>query len=272
MGLSPELQGYAENIWRRFPEEFISLGAPHLEDDFELHKSGSWRRRVVDTKSEKVIEIVLPRREKPPAYQISDKEFNREDEEFNLEVGEDLFCEKGLLYDLDRLGCAVNHLSESLVESVTREVRAQMNKDFQHKLLRDGLQSQPVQSVPEPISRLWDSEVPPGLWETEVLSSPREVGDSPGSSATSTLAARRGWSLSPVRTRHLKKPSPDSVKRMPHLDRLQSREGRHPPPLLAGSAPRTPRQDEGHPSSDTPLDLSPGALMARRAALRRQQY
>ena len=32
MVLPPELHVYAENILRRFPEEFMALGAPNLED------------------------------------------------------------------------------------------------------------------------------------------------------------------------------------------------------------------------------------------------
>lgn len=59
MVLSSELLQYAENIWHRFPEEFIALGSPNLEDHF---MANSWRRRVTDTTSEKVIEIFLPRR------------------------------------------------------------------------------------------------------------------------------------------------------------------------------------------------------------------
>lgn len=274
MGLSPELQGYAENIWRRFPEEFISLGAPHLEEDFELHQSGSWRHRVVDTKSEKVIEIVLPRREKPLVYQIEEGEDwgDMSDEEFNVEEDE-LFCKNGLLYDLDRLGCAVNQLSESLVESVSREVRVQMNKELRHEYLRNGLQSQPVDhGTPETIPRLWDSEVPPRLWEAEVFSSPHEIGDSPSSSVTSSLAARRGWNLTAVQTRHLRKnSSPESVKRMPHLDRLHARGETSFSPARTGSAPRTPRESQQSYSSlpEASLDESPGALIARRAACRR---
>lgn len=271
MGLSPELQGYAENIWRRFPAEFISLGAPHLEEDFELHQSGSWRHRVVDTKSEKVIEIVLPRREKPSVYQIEDGEDwgDMTDEEFDVEE-EEVFCNKGLLEELNRLGSAVNQLSDSLVESVSREVRVQMNKELRDEYLRNGLQSQPVHAVTDPIPRLWDAEAPPILSEAEAFLTPHGAGDSPCSSITSSLAARRGLSLSPVLTRHLRKmTSPESVKRMPHLDRLQAT-GEHYlsfPPAALGM----PTEQFSPPSLDASLDESPGALIARQGALRRRQ-
>eukprot|EP00929_Paragymnodinium_shiwhaense_P098978 TRINITY_DN60528_c0_g1_i7.p1 TRINITY_DN60528_c0_g1~~TRINITY_DN60528_c0_g1_i7.p1 ORF type:complete len:258 (+),score=51.37 TRINITY_DN60528_c0_g1_i7:148-921(+) len=67
--LSPELQVYAENIWRRFPEVFISLGAPDacIDDEEDVDDDGEGRRRrcwhrVRDTCNEKVIEVVLPKR------------------------------------------------------------------------------------------------------------------------------------------------------------------------------------------------------------------
>mmetsp|Transcript_19046 Transcript_19046/g.44457 ORF Transcript_19046/g.44457 Transcript_19046/m.44457 type:complete len:379 (-) Transcript_19046:70-1206(-) len=61
MVLTAELQGYAENIWKRFPEEFIALGAPSLEDHFVLRNGHS--HRITDTNAQKVIEIVLRRRQ-----------------------------------------------------------------------------------------------------------------------------------------------------------------------------------------------------------------
>jgi hypothetical protein len=56
MGLPEGLQVYAENIFRRFPEEFIALGCPRLEDDFSLQSS---TRRITDMGSSKSLEIVL---------------------------------------------------------------------------------------------------------------------------------------------------------------------------------------------------------------------
>jgi len=78
MGLSAELQGYAENIWRRFPEVFISLGSPDVEDFFELKESGSWSHSIVDTLSEKVIEIVLPRRGRSALYSATSEDISNE--------------------------------------------------------------------------------------------------------------------------------------------------------------------------------------------------
>mmetsp|Transcript_8014 Transcript_8014/g.17886 ORF Transcript_8014/g.17886 Transcript_8014/m.17886 type:complete len:367 (-) Transcript_8014:55-1155(-) len=60
MVLTGELQGYAENIWKRFPEEFIALGSPGLEDHFILRNGHA--HRITDTSAQKVIEIVLRRR------------------------------------------------------------------------------------------------------------------------------------------------------------------------------------------------------------------
>mmetsp|Transcript_55127 Transcript_55127/g.102079 ORF Transcript_55127/g.102079 Transcript_55127/m.102079 type:complete len:369 (+) Transcript_55127:54-1160(+) len=60
MVLTAELQGYAENIWKRFPEEFIALGSPGLEDNFILRNGHA--HRITDTSAQKVIEIVLQRR------------------------------------------------------------------------------------------------------------------------------------------------------------------------------------------------------------------
>jgi hypothetical protein len=56
MGLPEGLQAYAENIFRRFPEEFIALGCPRLEEEFSLQTS---TRRITDMGSSKSLEIVL---------------------------------------------------------------------------------------------------------------------------------------------------------------------------------------------------------------------
>lgn len=60
MALPVALQVYAENIWRRFPEEFLALGCPHLEDAFDL---SFMSRQIVDTQGSRKVEIVLPRRD-----------------------------------------------------------------------------------------------------------------------------------------------------------------------------------------------------------------
>jgi hypothetical protein len=49
---------YAENIFRRFPEEFIALGCPQLEKDFDLRAA---TRRFAETSGTKSIEITLHR-------------------------------------------------------------------------------------------------------------------------------------------------------------------------------------------------------------------
>lgn len=67
MGLPVELQVFAENLYRRFPEEFMALGMPGLEDTFDLRPNGTWSRRILETPSEKTVEITI-RRWPPPAF------------------------------------------------------------------------------------------------------------------------------------------------------------------------------------------------------------
>lgn len=61
MVLPVELQPYAENLYRRFPEEFIALGMPGLEEVFDLRPRGTWSRRIAETPSEKTVEITIRR-------------------------------------------------------------------------------------------------------------------------------------------------------------------------------------------------------------------
>jgi hypothetical protein len=61
MGLPAELIPYAENLYRRFPEEFIALGMPGLEAVYDLRPSGTWSRRMFETPSEKTVEITMRR-------------------------------------------------------------------------------------------------------------------------------------------------------------------------------------------------------------------
>lgn len=61
MGLPIELMVYAENLYRRFPEEFIALGMPGLEEAFDLRPNGTWSRRVLETPQEKTVEITIRR-------------------------------------------------------------------------------------------------------------------------------------------------------------------------------------------------------------------
>jgi len=65
MGLPTELLPYAENLYRRFPEEFIALGLPGLENVYDLRPSGTWSRRIVETPAEKTIEITIRRWQAP---------------------------------------------------------------------------------------------------------------------------------------------------------------------------------------------------------------
>lgn len=65
MGLPLELVPYAENFYRRFPEEFIALGMPGLEEAFDLRPNGTWSRRVLETPTEKTVEITIRRWQMP---------------------------------------------------------------------------------------------------------------------------------------------------------------------------------------------------------------
>ena len=58
MTLPDGLLIYAENIFRRFPEEFIALGCPNLEKEFELKNA---TRRMAETNGSKTVEICLHR-------------------------------------------------------------------------------------------------------------------------------------------------------------------------------------------------------------------
>lgn len=65
MGLPLELLPYAENLYRRFPEEFLALGAPGLEQVFDLRPHGTWSRRLSETPTEKTVEITIRRWQMP---------------------------------------------------------------------------------------------------------------------------------------------------------------------------------------------------------------
>jgi hypothetical protein len=58
MTLPDGLLIYAENIFRRFPEEFIALGCPNLEKEFDLKNA---TRRLAETSGSKTVEICLHR-------------------------------------------------------------------------------------------------------------------------------------------------------------------------------------------------------------------
>lgn len=135
MGLSPELQGYAENIWRRFPAEFISLGSPDLEDFFELSGGGRWCHRVVDAKSEKVIEIVLPRRVLPRSTSHDGPDDTYEDEDELEETCDDASVgasREAALKEIDLLDEAVVQNFGRIRQRVEREVSRQFQA-LQHQ-------------------------------------------------------------------------------------------------------------------------------------------
>lgn len=66
MSLPFELLQYAENFYRRFPEEFLALGAPGLEEVYDLRPSSTMTRRIQDTPTEKNVEITIRRWQMPP--------------------------------------------------------------------------------------------------------------------------------------------------------------------------------------------------------------
>jgi hypothetical protein len=62
MGLPVELLHYAENFYRRFPDEFVALGAPGLEELFDLRPTGgTLTRKISETPSERTVEITIRR-------------------------------------------------------------------------------------------------------------------------------------------------------------------------------------------------------------------
>lgn len=65
MVLAGELLLYAENFYRRFPEEFVSLGMPGLEEVFDLRTHGTKSRRISETPTEKTVEITIRRWQVP---------------------------------------------------------------------------------------------------------------------------------------------------------------------------------------------------------------
>jgi len=65
MALPREFAQYAENLYRRFPEEFLALGAPGLEEIYDLRPNGTWTRSIQETPMEKIIEVKLQRWHQP---------------------------------------------------------------------------------------------------------------------------------------------------------------------------------------------------------------
>lgn len=65
MGLPHELLLYAENIFRRFPDVFTTLGAPGLEDVYDLRPNGTMSHCIEETPSGKTVLVKLQRRQWP---------------------------------------------------------------------------------------------------------------------------------------------------------------------------------------------------------------
>lgn len=63
MGLPHELLLYAENIFRRFPDVFTTLGAPGLEDVYDLRPNGTMSHCIEETPSGKTVLVKLERRQ-----------------------------------------------------------------------------------------------------------------------------------------------------------------------------------------------------------------
>lgn len=231
MVLSLELQSYAENIWRRFPEEFISLGAPTLENDFDMDEPGVWCHRVVDTASERLVEIKLPRR---TSYLDRDSasDLDDEDGEGNFlqsesdgdDARKSLYREHQLKVRsrLQNIKSQVAQLSFHLHERVSREVRSQLRGEAGESSGRMG----PLQLEPLPLKRR-----PCGsgaeVCDSSVSSEKGEVSSVSPTSSVTSLAARRGLhfpTMCAASKRGSGQSNPESVRRMPHLDRFGSQD------------------------------------------------
>jgi len=65
MGFPHELLPFAENFYRRFPEEFVALGMPGLEQVYDLRTDGTRSRTFCETQTEKTIAITIHRWQAP---------------------------------------------------------------------------------------------------------------------------------------------------------------------------------------------------------------
>jgi len=212
MGLSLELLAYAENIWHRFPEEFIALGSPNLGDMFT---AGAWRRRIRDTKCARVIEIILPHRNKcatgfasliTSSEAMGQPENCMEHKPLDYDTSDCEQCEQqdagsarspplarpceAVTNELDRLNRAVAELSSSISGAAANEVQQQLrSEDRQPRVQSEGQQSQQQLDyvVFPPVSTGDESVFPPSLVPAAVFS----------------LAMRRGFSIALIRTKEI---------------------------------------------------------------------
>jgi len=273
MGLSPELQGYAENIWRRFPEVFISLGSPDVEDVFELHGEGGWSHRVIDTRSEKVIEIVLCRR---------DAELGTEGaEEVDLKLNEDVDCacdgeiieldEDAVHTEIDKLSQALTNLEDRLEECSMVEVQDHFRRTEPSS---DNRTSHSERTFSHPQCACQVPE-PPSM-DPRVALEMKPLVVPPSHPIASALAIRRGMSLPPVITQRLRPHfGPHCVQRLDtpvptevlndglgsHRSRASSRNN--------SSSSLCSRAPSAHPSQVAEPN-SPGTHIQRMAVQRRQ--
>lgn len=207
MGLSPELIGYAENIWRRFPEVFISLGAPNIEDFFVIRDSGSgFYHRIVDTHTKKVIEIMLPRRGVEECASPESVEQGFDDVADGEVYDDDLHEVEEDARDCDDCARRVVDLGRYMGEhqSNRAEVERKVSSGLAQVYSLDCLSTR---------DKVFDNSPPHQDWM-----SPQSSPDFSTSSTTSSqLARRRRLSLSAVCTR--RDGERHAVVRVPEFDR-----------------------------------------------------
>jgi hypothetical protein len=72
MVLPLELVPYAENFYRRFPEEFVALGAPGLEEIYDLRPiGGTLTKKFSESLAERTVEITIRRWHHAPSWPSS---------------------------------------------------------------------------------------------------------------------------------------------------------------------------------------------------------
>jgi len=299
MGLSPELQGYAENIWRRFPEVFISLGSPDVEDVFELHGEGKWSHRVIDTTSEKVIEIVLCRRDPVRGANGSERVDVKSNEDLEYVCdGEFIQLDEDSLHtEIDKLSQAIAHLGDrleecSMIEVPEESTQLELSSESWQNSHSEHNRIQPLEKLcrTEPSSNNekshsertcsqspGDCKVPePSVMENATSGAleknPPVV--PPSRFTVSALASRRGLNLFPVNTQRLSPHlGPHCVQRLDtpaKNDGLGSHRSRAPSRNNSNvSSPLCSRMPPAHPFQQEDIS-SPGTQIQHRAIQRRQ--
>lgn len=277
MGLSPALVHYAENIWRRFPEAFISLGLPGLEDLFELNE-GSWCYRVVDTRAEKIVEIVLPRRKEGgellgAAEDLDSYEQTSHDSPEPRRVSQ---LSGELSSRMTKLGFDVKNMKKSIKDCVSREVQ-----DYLHEA---GLQHGPAGVLESQAFRKHRRSPSGGALREDEADYAGDHGPttpmphSPTSTCSweSNLAHRRGAHVQPMAVPPRPFSGKGTVTRAPHLDRSYSRgsDGEQQRPDKASGDLQCEEmydQDRGLEGDMISEASSPGTKVMRAARRRNQQ-